>query len=331
MRYWWVNQNQTFRQETEGGYLWSPKTSKNGRRNPFYEFMREVSPGDLIFSFEGTFIRTIGIAQSNAYESPQPPEFGNAGPNWSAIGWRVDVKFQILDNQIKPSDYMQRLAAVLPPTYSPLQDNGRGNQSVYLTFVPQMMADILISLIGKQAIELQQMFNSISENTVIQTKDATAKGLLEWEEHLIDEVRKDEGLSETERETLIIARRGQGAFKQNVMRIESCCRITKVDNMEHLIASHIKPWRDCNDKAERLMGENGLLLTPSIDHLFDRGFISFEDNGSLLISPAAHHLSLERMGVETRQSVKVGSFTVEQKHFLSYHREQVFLEARISR
>ena len=44
VRYWWVNQNQTFRQEIEGGYLWSPKRNKNGHRNPFYEFMREVAP-----------------------------------------------------------------------------------------------------------------------------------------------------------------------------------------------------------------------------------------------------------------------------------------------
>jgi hypothetical protein len=50
MRYWWVNQNQTFRHEIEGGYLWSPKRNANGARNPFYESMREVAPGDLIFS-----------------------------------------------------------------------------------------------------------------------------------------------------------------------------------------------------------------------------------------------------------------------------------------
>jgi len=40
MRYWWVNQNQTFRHEVEGGYLWSPKRNANGARNPFYESMR---------------------------------------------------------------------------------------------------------------------------------------------------------------------------------------------------------------------------------------------------------------------------------------------------
>jgi len=47
MRYWWVNQNQTFRHEIAGGYLWSPKRNANLIRNPFYESMREVSPGDL--------------------------------------------------------------------------------------------------------------------------------------------------------------------------------------------------------------------------------------------------------------------------------------------
>ena len=49
MRYWRVNQNQTFRQETAGGYLWSPKRNANAARNPFYETMREVSPGDIVF------------------------------------------------------------------------------------------------------------------------------------------------------------------------------------------------------------------------------------------------------------------------------------------
>ena len=44
MRYWWVNHNQTYRQEQAGGYLWSPKRNANGARNPFYETMREVSP-----------------------------------------------------------------------------------------------------------------------------------------------------------------------------------------------------------------------------------------------------------------------------------------------
>jgi hypothetical protein len=91
MRYWWVNQNQTYRQEVAGGYLWSPKRKANGDRNPFYEFMREVSPGDLVYSFADTRIPAFGIARSHAYEAAKPTEFGEAGRNWDAIGWRVDI------------------------------------------------------------------------------------------------------------------------------------------------------------------------------------------------------------------------------------------------
>jgi putative restriction endonuclease len=72
MRYWWVNQNQTYRHEVQVGYLWSPKRNANGARNPFYESMREVAPGDLIFSFIDTRILAIGIAQSYCWESPKP-------------------------------------------------------------------------------------------------------------------------------------------------------------------------------------------------------------------------------------------------------------------
>ena len=88
MRYWWVNQNQTFRHEIGGGYLWSPKRNANGARNPFYESMREVSPGDLIFSFVDTRIVAIGIAKSYCWECPKPAEFGSAGEYWENVGWR---------------------------------------------------------------------------------------------------------------------------------------------------------------------------------------------------------------------------------------------------
>jgi predicted restriction endonuclease len=108
------------------------------------------------------------------------------------------------------------------------------------------------------------------------------------------------------------------------MRIEARCRITGVDNPNHLLASHCKPWTDSSNE-ERLNGENGLLLTPSIDHLFDRGFIGFEDSGNLIISPVAHRPSLQRMGVETERVTNVGAFTEGQRQFLEFHRNSVLL------
>ena len=92
------------------------------------------------------------------------------------------------------------------------------------------------------------------------------------------------------------------------------------------VASHCEPWRDSSNE-ERLNGENGLLLTPTIDPLFDRGFIGFENEGRLIVSPAAHLPSLERMGIDTTGTVNVGAFTGVQKQFLDYHRTSVLLKS----
>lgn len=110
------------------------------------------------------------------------------------------------------------------------------------------------------------------------------------------------------------------------MKIERRCRITGVDNPIHLVASHCKPWRDSTNE-ERLNGENGLLLTRSIDHLFDSGSIGFGDSDRLVISPVAHRPSLERMGVNTRSAVNVGGFTEGQRRYLDFRRNSVLLSA----
>jgi hypothetical protein len=326
-RYWWVNQNQTFEQETRGDYLWSPKRKANDQRNPFYEFMREVAPGDVVFSFQGTFIRAIGIAESFCYECPKPPEFGAAGPTWSNVGWKIDVRFTPVGNPIRPADHMAVLQPLLARKYAPLRPNGHGLQSVYLTELEPAFAEALLGLIGPEARALAN--DLIGRDRAIDPSRSPGQGQTEWEEYLVSAI-KERPIEETEKSALILARRGQGVFKQRVRQVERKCRITGVDRIEHLRASHCKPWRDSDD-AERLDGENGLLLTPTIDHLFDRGFISFETDGKLIVSPVAHAPSLERMGVRVAERVNVGAFSLGQRRYLEFHRERVFLEARVPR
>lgn len=147
-----------------------------------------------------------------------------------------------------------------------------------------------------------------------------------WERKLELDIAADITVRETEREAIVRARVGQGLFKERVSKIETRCRLTGVENPVHLVASHCKPWRDSTNQ-ERLDGENGLLLTPGIDHLFDRGFIGFENNGLLIISPVAHRPSLQRMGVDTERVVNVGGFCAGQRNFLDFHRNSVFLES----
>lgn len=325
--YWWVNQNQTFRQEFEGGYLWSPQLKANGAINPFYEYMRQVKPGDVIFSFCDTVIKAIGIARSSAYPSPKPAEFGSAGPNWNKIGWRVDVHYSPLDNQISPKRHIETLRPLLPIRYSPLQHNGRGNQGVYLARIPHAFADKLIELIGAEAKMQARHFCSDLQGQG--RNDNAASVFVAWEEHLIHEIQSNGSLDATQRQALVLARRGQGKFRDNVMKLEQGCRITGVTRPEHLRASHIKPWRNCVDSHERLAGANGLLLTPNIDHLFDRGFVSFENSGEILISEVVDPESVKRMGIDLDRRRSAGCFSTDQHAFLEYHRERVFLQARM--
>jgi hypothetical protein len=195
---------------------------------------------------------------------------------------------RITKERIRPKDHIDVLRRALPSRYSPLQDSGNGIQSVYLTEVPGPLAELLIGLIGKEAAAMNERAAGSALQIPMQVENAD---LEVWEHHIEAEIESDGQLLETEREALIVARRGQGLFKQRVMQIEDRCRITGVMNPIHLRASHCKPSRDSSNE-ERINGENGLLLTPTIDHLFDRGFISFEDSGLLIVSPVAHAQSL---------------------------------------
>jgi hypothetical protein len=131
--------------------------------------------------------------------------------------------------------------------------------------------------------------------------------------------RTDIGPTEIER--LSKARRGQNVFRENVREIEKQCRITGVDDPLMLIASHIKPWRVCSD-VEKLDGYNGLLLAPHVDHLFDNGYISLEDDGEILVTATLDPQILRAWGMHV--PVNVGRFHDRHKGYLAYHRLHVF-------
>lgn len=319
MRYWWVNQNQTYRAEVGGGYVWSPKRNRNGARNQFYENMREVAPGDLIFSFSDTRIPAIGLARSYCYPAPRPEEFGHVGQNWDEAGWRVDVDYVELSTPISPKAHIEAIRPLLPPKYSPLRPDGNGLQGVYLAEVGADLGQLLQSLITSAGNEFAPRPNDTAKG-----EDRRQQVVSEVEDHIESEIQATPTIDSTEKQQIIKARVGQGRFRENVQRFEHCCRVSRVADPRFLIASHIKPWR-ASDNQERLDGENGLMLSPNIDFLFDRGFISFMGGGELLISPVADKETLHCMGV--RESLNSGRFTTNQMKYLTFHRREVFLEA----
>jgi putative restriction endonuclease len=108
----------------------------------------------------------------------------------------------------------------------------------------------------------------------------------------------------------------------------SCSSTAPNTRCDRTFTTLLNYWRTAaGPLGGRLNGENGLLLTPSVDHLFDRGFIGFENNGKLVISPVAHMPSLQRMGIDTTAAVNVSGFTSGQKQFLDFHRNAVLLQS----
>lgn len=135
----------------------------------------------------------------------------------------------------------------------------------------------------------------------------------------IEAIKRTTGLSATTKDTLIKARLGQGRFRADLMRIwGSQCAVTGCQVSEALRASHIKPWKTSTNK-ERLDPANGLLLVANLDALFDRGLISFENDGKMVVSRVLPKAERRRLGLP--QSLRK-TLSTRQSEFLAVHREQ---------
>ena len=132
----------------------------------------------------------------------------------------------------------------------------------------------------------------------------------------------DTSTTKTEKQSLIQARVGQGRFRAELIHLwNGRCSVTGYPDSRVLIASHIKPWFSSSNK-ERLDPNNGLLLTPNLDKVFDRGLISFDSNtGKILFSP--NIVEPSALGLSDKMSISKLDATTS--NYLLYHQRQVFL------
>ena len=128
--------------------------------------------------------------------------------------------------------------------------------------------------------------------------------------------------NKTERKGLVTSRVGQGAYRKRIIhRWEYKCAVTGFDKLDVLIASHIVPWTDSNDN-ERLDVNNGLLLSPTYDALFDRHFISFEDSGKIILTDTIELQAFEKIGVIG--SEKINNLSQYNMKYLDRHRNRFY-------
>ncbi len=124
----------------------------------------------------------------------------------------------------------------------------------------------------------------------------------------------------TERKGLVTSRVGQGAYRQRVILTwESKCAVTGFEKPEVLIASHIVPWASSTNE-ERVDPNNGILLSPTYDALFDRHLISFDTSGKIILADSIEIKAFNKIGVTGNEQIR--KLNIDNHYYLKRHRMQ---------
>jgi hypothetical protein len=294
MAFYWVFQNSTYKEESAGNYLWAPKKGKNGRTPFHWETMNDLQEGDIVFSSYQQKIVAVSTVLSMAYNHKKPFAV-NIDNEWEEDGNKVDLNFHELNNPIQLKLFPLELQKLLNIYHGPLNSNGSGNQG-YLFSLSDEAGTYLLSLLEK-------------ENTI------------DIETEFVKDI-EEENISETTKKAIIESRVGQGQFRKNLIEIwDGKCAVTASALIDILIASHIKPWKVSNNK-ERLDPYNGLLLSPTYDKLFDTGYISFNVDGTIIISELLSDAQIEVLHV-TKSDRLIKKPNHELNNYLKYHRKNI--------
>jgi putative restriction endonuclease len=286
MAYWWVNQGNSYKLEYKGGFIWAPIINADGKRFFHWENLADVKAGDIVFSNVDGKVKTIGIALNDAYPSEKSSAHADL---WLDEGRRVDIKYFKTINPMSISEIYSVASVFLPGKYSPITGNGdRANQG-YLFAVPDEAGDIMLQLLNvPQIVNINPGKRSISDTT---------------------------------KASIIQARVGQGQFRKDLIkRWSGKCIITAFPILSLLTASHIKPWA-ISTNEERLDPDNGLLLSPNYNSLFDRFLISFSETGELIKSDRISWEDLALLGIKPNS--KLNGLNTGNKKYLEYHLEEM--------
>lgn len=171
---------------------------------------------------------------------------------------------------------------------------------------PDTRGDLRNAIVFRlQSIEASEGFGFFGDEIVVAQAEATIDA------------------PETTKTKLVEVRTKQRLFRERLVSFEKGCRLTGIEDLRFLRASHIKPWAS-SQADERIDGQNGLLLAPHADLLFDQGWISFENNGKLLVACNLPTEVEAGLGLALRRGQRYGAFSQRQQDYLAFHRDVVF-------
>lgn len=149
-QYFYVFQNRSFNEESQGEYLWAPKLAKDGTENHHWSRMEQVKKGDVIFHGYKQRIVAVSIAKKDAYTADRPTELSEG--LWAKKGWKVDSDYYIFPHAISPKDYWDEIKVLQPDKYGPFDKNGSGNVGYLFSITQEMAEFILDATAGKKRL-----------------------------------------------------------------------------------------------------------------------------------------------------------------------------------
>lgn len=119
------------------------------------------------------------------------------------------------------------------------------------------------------------------------------------------------------------SRDGQGKYREQLLEQCHFCPITMISDERLLIASHIKPWAASTD-AEKVDPYNGYMLSPMIDRLFDRGFLTFTPTRRIILSEFISPYTWKQIGLKNNTFYNTIPMDDKRIAYLDFHHNSVF-------
>lgn len=166
--------------------------------------------------------------------------------------------------------------------------------------------------------------NNMYSNSLKQYRNFLAVNDAQQLDTVYEKFIDDRKITETERTSIIKSRIGQGIFREKLIeKYNGCCVVTGVNDTRFLLASHIRPWA-VSTNEQRLSAENGLLLSPLYDKLFDIGLITFSEDGFIQCSQGLENRNIDLLKIDRTKKYDL-KLSIEFVDNLKYHQEKVFL------
>ena len=298
-----VMQGRTYNEEKEAGMIWSYQIDQAGNRQHSWERMREVRKGDRVFHYVNGYMVAVSSVTADCIESENP--IREPHNNLNQMGYLVTLNYYELEVPLRIADHFDVIEPLLPIKYSAFQANGLGNQG-YLYPCNDELTIQLLELIGEANIYVPE------EEQLRLSMDS-----VEMNDHnpLVPLITSTESEAKTK------IRVGQSKFREKLEPIwHNACPICGIRLRDTLRASRAKPWKDCSNE-ERLDPYNGILLCCNHDSLYNKGYISFNVKGKILISEKMEEKDYDKFLLNA--DVKIPT-EVEHKPYFSWHRKYIF-------